>query len=65
VLSFYQGYRAARPELVRTRKRCGLGLWGSQSDARYSCGQSIRVLLKHVHIFVKPLLKPSLELSYI
>jgi len=28
------------PELVHTCKRCGFGLWGAQSDARYSCGQA-------------------------
>ncbi len=60
------------PELVRTRKRCGLGLWVSQSDARYSCGHRRHKLCiahfraKHeklAHAVAPPLPKKSNDLS--
>lgn len=34
-----RGIQGISPESVRSPSGCGFGLWVSQSDARYSCGQ--------------------------
>ncbi|MEY8484287.1 hypothetical protein AALD74_20965, partial [Lachnospiraceae bacterium 48-21] len=40
--SFLRGIQGLSPELVHARKQHGLGLWLTQSDARYLCGQRRR-----------------------